>query len=324
MGGRARAAGGGTLNVVAALVSAIIPTFNRADLVQRAIRGALEQTVTEGEVEVIVVDDESTDNTADVVRAFESVRYIRQTNRKEGAARNTGAQEAHGTYLAFCDSDDFWLPGKLAADVARFAAADRPALVYSRIRNVDELDRDLGIRQLPNHEGDVFWALAREAFMPMSSVAVRADSFRECGGFVEDARLSGTADWELWLRIAARWSVGFVDQTRTCMRVHSSSMLSTPGYMDQAMLAGVHYALTDPVVARRARGRERFIRACMYVTLALHAYRHQQRVRSTRWLLRALAAWPAQVADTRFLGAAARALLGPGIVGALKRRPLPA
>jgi len=308
-------------SVVAVLVSAIIPTFNRANYISRAIRGALDQRLVEGEVEVIVVDDGSTDNTADVVEAFDSVRYLHQSNRKEGAARNTGAAEAHGMYLAFCDSDDFWLAGKLAADVARFEASDRPALVYSRPLNVDEADRPLGVRLLSTCEGDVFWPLAREAFMPMSTIAVRADAFRACAGFIEDPRLSGTADWELWLRIAARWPVGFVDQAGTCMRVHATSMLSTPGYMDRAMLSGVHFALLDPVVAQRVRGRENYLRACMYVTLALHSYRHRRRARSIRWLAQALAAWPLQVADPRFLGATARALLGPGIVGALKRRP---
>jgi Glycosyl transferase family 2 len=308
-------------SVVSVLVSVIIPTFNRANYVSRAIRGAVDQWLFEGEVEVIVVDDGSTDNTADVVHMFDSVRYLCQSNRKEGAARNTGAAEALGTYLAFCDSDDFWLSGKLAADVARFEAGDRPALVYSRTLNVDEFDQPLGVRLLSTHEGDVFWPLAREAFMPMSTIAVRADAFRACGGFIEDPALSGTADWELWLRIAARWPVGFVDQARTCMRVHATSMLSTPGYMDRAMLSGVHYALLDPVVAQRVRGRENYVRACMYVTLALHSYRHRHRARSIRWLAQALAAWPRQVVDPRFLGATARALLGPGVVGALKRRP---
>ena len=159
------------MNVVA---SAIIPTFNRADLVRQAIQSALSQEIPRGQVEVIVVDDESTDTTPEVVRAFEAVRYIRQSNRKEGAARNTGADAARGTYLAFLDSDDYWLPGKLAADVERFESSDRPALVYSRVLNVDAVDRPLGVRRLQSPQGDVFWALAREAFMPMSSIAVFA------------------------------------------------------------------------------------------------------------------------------------------------------
>jgi len=147
--------------------------------------------------------------------------------------------------------------------------------------------------------------------VPLSSVSVRADAFRACGGFVEDRELSGTADWELWVRMAARWPVGFVDQAATCIRVHESSMLSDPTYMEPAMLAGVRHALSDSVVAERARGREGYVRACMYVTLGLHAYRHRRRARSLHWLGRALAAWPAIILDSRFAGAAARGALGP-------------
>jgi glycosyltransferase involved in cell wall biosynthesis len=302
------------------IVSAVIATYNRADLVQQAIRSALEQRVPGGEVEVIVVDDASTDKTPDVVAAFgPAVRFVRQSaNQREGAARNAGVRVASGVYCAFLDSDDFWLPGKLAGDVARFQAADRPALVYSRALNVGPAGEQLGVRHLPNPQGDVFWALAREAFMPMSSVAVRTDALRACGGFREDRALSGTADWELWMRLAARWPVGFVEQTATCIRVHAERMLADPAYMERAMLAGLRHALADPVVAARARGRERFIHACMYVTIALNAYANGRRLRSWRWLARALATWPPQLADPRFAGAAGRALLGPAAVRRLK------
>jgi glycosyltransferase involved in cell wall biosynthesis len=302
--------------------SAIVPTFNQAAFVRRAIESALEQRLPhEGEVEVIVVDDESTDGTPAVAAEFGSaIRYLRQANRREGAARNLGAARATGRYLAFLDSDDYWLPGKLIADLERFEQADRPALVYSRGRNVDPRDRPIGERRLANPQGDVFWDLAREAFMPMSTVAVRADAFRECGGFVEDRDLSGTADWELWMRLAARWPVGFVPHTATCIRVHERNMSRDAGYMERAMLSGVQHALADPVIARRAGGREQFIRACMYVTIALNAYANGRRSRSWPWLARALAAWPPQLFDPRFGGAVVRAVFGPAILSSLARR----
>src|SRR5438067_7032355 len=113
------------------------------------------------------------------------------------------------------------------------------------------------------------------------------------------------------MRRAARWPVGFVEQTATCIRVHDRNMSADPRHMERAMLAGVRHALADPVIAERARGRERFIRGCMYVTIALNAYANRRRGRSWLWLARALAAWPPQVLDARFSGAAMRALLGP-------------
>jgi glycosyltransferase involved in cell wall biosynthesis len=307
---------------VSVIFSAIIPTYNRAAFVRRAISSALEQRLPgAGEVEVIVVDDESTDATPEVTAEFGTrIRYLRQANRREGAARNTGAAQALGEYFAFLDSDDYWLPGKLAADLVRFEQADRPALVYSRGRNVDPADRLIGERHLSNPEGDVFWSLAREAFIPMSTVAVRADAFRECGGFVEDLDLSGTADWELWMRLAARWPVGFVPQTATCIRVHERNMSADPSYMERAMLSGVRYVLADPVIARRANGREKFIRACMYVTIALNAYANGRRGQSWPWLARALATWPRQVFDPRFFGALVRASIGPDVLSRLAGR----
>jgi glycosyltransferase involved in cell wall biosynthesis len=308
--------------LVTVLFSAIIPTFNQAAFVARAIRSALEQDLPDdGEVEVIVVDDESTDATPEIAAEFGSqIRYLRQANRREGAARNLGAAHASGTYFAFLDSDDYWLSGKLAADQARFEQTDRPALVYSPGRNVDPSDQLIGERRLAHPQGDVFWSLAREAFIPMSTVAVRADAFRECGGFVEDRDLSGTADWELWMRLAARWPVGFVPRTATCIRVHARNMSRDAGYMERAMLSGVRYALADPVIARRASGREQLIRACMYVTIALNAYANGRRAQSWPWLARALAAWPPQLVDPRFVGAVVRACVGPDVVSMLARR----
>jgi glycosyltransferase involved in cell wall biosynthesis len=309
--------------IVTAVFSVIVPTYNRAGFVGRAIQGALEQRLPgDAEVEVIVVDDESTDNTPEVVATFGSrVRYVRQSNRREGAARNAGAALARGTYFAFLDSDDYWLPDKLARDLARFEQMDRPALVYSRGRNVDPADRVIGERQLPHPQGDVFWQLAREAFIPMSTVSVRADAFRACGGFVEDPNLSGTADWQLWIRLAARWPVGFVDQVATCIRVHERNMSADAEYMERAMLAGVRYALADPVVAERARGRERFIQASMYVTIALNAYGNRRHGRSWLWLSRAVATWPPQLVDTRFWGAFGRAAAGQTVLSAIKASP---
>lgn len=96
-------------------VSVIIPTYNRSRLLSEAIESVIRQDVTDCELEVIVVDDGSTDNTADVVKSFgPRVRYIYQKNRGAGVARNHGIEVARGEWIAFLDSDDRWLPHKLS------------------------------------------------------------------------------------------------------------------------------------------------------------------------------------------------------------------
>ncbi len=117
------------------LVSVVIPTFNRAALVGRAIRSVLAGTVAD--IEVLVIDDGSTDDTADVVAAIGDprVKFIRQENAGANAARNCGIEAARGRFVAFQDSDDEWLPQRLAAQLAILDAATDPAntVVFGRV-----------------------------------------------------------------------------------------------------------------------------------------------------------------------------------------------
>ncbi len=106
-------------------VSAIIPVYNGEAFVGRAIESALAQTYAE--LEVIVVDDGSTDSTAEIVRSFEDrVACIYQRNQERSVARNAGLARATGQYLAFLDADDWWLPGKLERQIAHAEAQSRP------------------------------------------------------------------------------------------------------------------------------------------------------------------------------------------------------
>src|SRR5437868_2651965 len=111
--------------------SVIIPTFNRARLLKQAIDSVRTQTCRD--YEIIVVDDGSTDGTVDYLASLgDHVRIRRQANRGPGAARNLGAQEARGQYLAFLDSDDVWFPWTLASFREVIARYDRPSLVCAR------------------------------------------------------------------------------------------------------------------------------------------------------------------------------------------------
>jgi glycosyltransferase involved in cell wall biosynthesis len=135
-----------------ALVSAIVPTYNRAYCVTRAIDSVLAQTCSE--VEVLVIDDGSTDDTADVIRERYGeeprVRYIYQKNGGVSAARNTGLRHARGDFLALCDSDDYWHPWKLAAQVAALDQFPDVGLVWTEFEAVDPSGRVIDPRHLKN------------------------------------------------------------------------------------------------------------------------------------------------------------------------------
>jgi glycosyltransferase involved in cell wall biosynthesis len=187
----------GTRAAGAPTVSVIIPAYNAAGFVSRAIESALAQT--HPPLEILVIDDGSKDATSEVVARFAPpVRLLRQPNGGPAAARNHGAREARGEWLAFLDADDRWLPEKLAGQLAR-ATDPGVALVYSR----------LPVDPAPNHGGRVippvadFATLWRRNYLITSAVMVRLAVFERHGGFDEDRALIGVEDYNLWLRLAA-------------------------------------------------------------------------------------------------------------------------
>ena len=178
--------------VVTPTVSVIIPAYNAAGFVDRAIESALAQT--HPPLEILVIDDGSKDATSEVVaRWAPPVRLLQQQNGGPAAARNHGAREARGEWLAFLDADDRWLPEKLARQLASAKTPD-VALVYSRP---------------PMHAGRVispmadFDTLWQRNFLITSAVMVRRDVFKRHDGFDEERALIGVEDYNLWLRMAA-------------------------------------------------------------------------------------------------------------------------
>jgi len=183
-------------------VTVVIPTFNRASIVVRAIRSVLGQTCQDWEL--IVVDDGSTDGTEQVVRGFSDKRitYIRHDrNLGGGAARNTGIRHAQGEYVAFLDSDDEWLPEKLQKELEVFRSSDPVVgLVYTGKMMLDETGRVLEIR-MPTKSGWVYEALLDANFIgSCSRVTVKKQALERVAGF--DETLVAHQDWDLWLRVA--------------------------------------------------------------------------------------------------------------------------
>lgn len=185
----------------APLVSVVIPAYNRADVIERAITSVLAQDYAP--LELIVVDDGSTDATCQVVEAIadDRVRLVRQPNGGVAAARNRGIAEARGDLVAFLDSDDEWLPGKLAAQVALFRkGSPRLGLVYGGIERI-AADGSRAIVEA-SHRGWIYRdLLAHNIVTGCGSTPVfRRDALLLVGGY--DTGLPANEDYDLVLRVA--------------------------------------------------------------------------------------------------------------------------
>lgn len=191
-------------------VSVVITTYNRPQFLKRAVQSALQAGP---DLEVIVVDDCSTDETPDVCAELADVRYIRlTTNQGLAHARNVGVAESSSEFIAFLDDDDLRLPDSLEKQLCKMMAEERIALCYARALIGDAR------RQLPTGEiypsecpqGDIFWELLENNFIPMPTVLVRKSALLELGGF--NTALPLVEDWDMWLRISESFLVAAVEE----------------------------------------------------------------------------------------------------------------
>jgi len=193
------------------LVSAIIPTFNRAWALGRAIDSVLAQAYRP--LELIVVDDGSTDETPRLLAPLAAqglIRAIRQPNRGVSAARNAGLAAARGSLVAFLDSDDEWLPGKIEAQVEFLEGRPEEVLVQTQERWIRGGRRVNPGRRHRKLAGDIFIPSLKLCLISPSAVMLRRRLFEETGGFDED--LPAAEDYDLWLRVLTRHPAGLIDR----------------------------------------------------------------------------------------------------------------
>lgn len=215
------------------LVSVIIPTFNRAATLGRAMTSVLLQDYAN--IELIVVDDGSTDATKDVVSAFEDGRIrflVHEKNRGVGAARNTGIAAASGSITAFQDSDDEWLQGKLSKQVrALDAAGDQCVLVYcTKVVYGRDGAYNRGPRRVicvPGPDvtelsGNLRKFLWQHHVISTQTMVVRTDALRRIGGF--DTRLYNSEEWDLAIRLSELGTFAFVDEPLVNTYIQSDSI----------------------------------------------------------------------------------------------------
>jgi len=190
-------------------ISVVVPTFNRAHTLPRALDSILCQC--QPATEVIVVDDGSQDDTGDLIRRrYPQVHYLRQPHGGVSSARNRGIDAADGDWIAFLDSDDAWLPDKLAAQ--RTALGEHP---NSRLCHTQEIWIRHGrrVNQMDKHAksgGYIFRACLPRCVISPSAALLHRSLFDALGSFDED--LPACEDYDLWLRICATEPVAFVPE----------------------------------------------------------------------------------------------------------------
>jgi len=279
-------------------VSVIIPTMNRRQWISASVRSVLDQTFTD--LEVIVVDDGSTDGTTEMLEAEfgDRIRIERlPVNQGRSTARNVGWAIAKGEFVAFLDSDDLWLPDKLAKQIPLF---DKPevALVHCWVGKTDQSGALLEAEtkalehefKLATERGYGYGGITETwCRMYTSAVVLRRETLRHCGGF--DTRLSHFEDWDMLWRVARMFEVRTVPETlvlhRTLPHNHANVWTrSAPQWMtvNRKHLFEIENAPMGPE-EKRARGN-------LLVNLAIGEYWVRNLPATRRWMWRALLAAP--------------------------------
>jgi glycosyltransferase involved in cell wall biosynthesis len=272
-----------------ASVSAVIPAYNAAGYLNRAVESVLSQT--HPAVEVLVIDDGSSDNTYAVASSLPApVRAIRKANGGPAAARNMGAREAKGEWIAFLDADDAWLPGKIERQLA-LASPDVDlvhCLYKASLRPPDTI---------------TFQDLWEQNYIATSTVLIRRSAFWAAGGFDEDREIVGVEDYNLWLRLAARSGrMVTLQEQLVSYTPASGSLTQQVERFARAELKSLEKVAADLqldsafVAARRARLLDQYGRDLLYFRQMRSARQYLRQALRQGFTLPRLAWWSASLA----------------------------
>ncbi len=236
-------------------VSVVAPTFNRREVLPRALDSVVAQT--SGDWELIVVDDGSTDGTAEMVEQdYPDIHLVVQENRGVSAARNAGIAQARGEWIAFLDSDDAWLPEKLERQMKALEAQSGHRLCHTEeiwIRNGQRVNP---ATKYAKSGGHIYQKCLPLCVISPSSVVMRRDLLEETGGF--DESLEVCEDYDLWLRVTAREPVLFVEEPLLHKYGGHPDQLSTKHWgMDRFRVRALQRVLDESLVTGEDERRTR-------------------------------------------------------------------
>jgi glycosyltransferase involved in cell wall biosynthesis len=279
-------------------VSVIMPAYNAAPFIGTAIDSVLAQTYSHHEL--TVVDDGSTDGTAEIVRAYGGrLRYVRQGNARQAAARNRGIAESRGELIAFVDADDVWRQDKLERQVALLTSNPRLGLAYSSMELIDRDGRSLGCSPA-RLRGDCLAGLllGQSGGICGSTGLVPRAVLERVGTF--DVELTPCEETDLFWRIAAEYPIDYIGEPLVQYRIHPGNAHANVTRTTRAWRLMYHKALADRRVRRlgllfRARCRGR-----LYHMLAGDHAAAGSWGRACFYALRGAAHWPPGVLTLPF------------------------
>jgi glycosyltransferase involved in cell wall biosynthesis len=272
--------------------------YNVAPYVGEAVQSLLSQRGVD--LEVIIVNDGSTDGTADVLRQFAGdsrVTIIDQSNRGSSAARNAAAKAAHGTYLAFLDGDDVAMPDRCALSVRCLERHPDAALAYGSIEVIDETGH---VRSSRRHSaryksGFVGRPLRYRNFIPFSTAMVRADVFRALGGF--DDTIRSSEDWDFVFRLSRQFPIVYVGECLAKYRLRADAKTSNVDEKERAYLAVQQRIF---IKGLRRRQLPRLAHACRLAGLASIQLHRGDRTAAWQLMVRSFLTHPLVTVVFRF------------------------
>jgi len=276
------------------LVSVIIPAYNAEATILETIASVRAQT--HADLEILVIDDGSTDGTLARVRSVDDERLSVFSYPHGGLAtgRNRGVAHSAGAFISFIDADDLWTPDKLACQLAALERHPEAGLAYSWTTFVDGDGRYLFAKERLYFEGDVRLPLLRECFIASgSNVLLRRSCVDAVGPF--DPILRSAEDWEYWLRAAVAWPFVMVPRYQILYRVSPSSMSADAARVEEACLLILARALATAPADLQRRRNEYLANIKHYVSF-LHLTRTSRRGLAGRKLLEAIRLHPRIIA----------------------------
>ena len=236
------------------LVSVIMPTYNHAKFIGKAIESVLNQTYKN--FELIIIDNYSEDETGKIAAPYKDDRISYLKFRNNGiiaASRNYGIKHSHGDYIAFLDSDDLWLPEKLEKQIEVFKNTKEVAMVYARYKTIKEsiISSDIFPKDNRYKSGNIFKSLYLWNFIVCSSVMVKKSVLNQIGLFDTNSALIAIEDTDLWLRIALKYKIkctndsslllyriqrqgisyGYIQKLRRSLRIKRRYKKTVPNYL---------------------------------------------------------------------------------------------